>query len=421
MPWADLGIKSTLLGVVVEYFVNFFEDAVTKVKPFSVAKGRHPEIWPSTPKDLIPYGAQTAQLINYFSLTDLSKGPETMVESLVTWSYFMQSARVFSLVRLFMHICGPVIVPAIVASRCAPKYMIEHGLEICSDISSKALDANGEVDDIAAGTFVAELAYTLSVTNSLLTIPPVLNRDLHSGIANDAFKFATQAILTAESSAIPQAYDSDIKASIKLLAIYATVLCTTIPEQMTVPKARIHPVILAEMDRITAPSPPAELACGMMRHARTIQFCFAPGCPESAQTSGRVYMRCSGCRVVAYCSKECQAHAWTDKHLPHRNICKKMKQVYDIGGNYLHREEDQDKFVREMRKAKISDLMLKEIGFWMCEAYTKLQRKGPFLSADVREYMSQKKGKVFTDGMEDHMIRVKSSFLSKPKKRRTRS
>jgi len=65
--------------------------------------------------------------------------------------------------------------------------------------------------------------------------------------------------------------------------------------------------------------------------------------------------------------------------------------------------------------------MLKEIGIWMCEAYTKLQRKGPFLSADVREYMSQKKGKVFTDGMEDHMIRVKSSFLSKPKKRRTRS
>jgi len=43
---------------VVENFAQFFEDAVTKVKPFSVAQGRHPEIWPATPKDLIPYGGQ---------------------------------------------------------------------------------------------------------------------------------------------------------------------------------------------------------------------------------------------------------------------------------------------------------------------------------------------------------------------------
>jgi hypothetical protein len=58
-----------------------------------------------------------------------------------------------------------------------------------------------------------------------------------------------------------------------------------------------------------------------------------------------------------------------------RNICKKMKQGYDLGGQY--RGEDEDKFVRETRRAKIQDLMLKEIGMWLCEAYTKLQRKGP--------------------------------------------
>jgi hypothetical protein len=76
-------------------------------------------------------------------------------------------------------------------------------------------------------------------------------------------------------------------------------------------------------------------------------------------------MRYSGCHVVAYRSQECQKCAWTDKHLPHKDICKKMKQIYDIRGDYLHREADQDKFVQEMRRAKIKVVMLKEIGMWL--------------------------------------------------------
>jgi len=47
-----------IFGTMVEHLSGFFEDAVDKVKPFSIAKGRHPEIWPATPTDLIPYGAQ---------------------------------------------------------------------------------------------------------------------------------------------------------------------------------------------------------------------------------------------------------------------------------------------------------------------------------------------------------------------------
>jgi hypothetical protein len=43
---------------VVQKFAHYFEAAVTKVKPLSVAQGRHPKIWPASPKDLIPYGGQ---------------------------------------------------------------------------------------------------------------------------------------------------------------------------------------------------------------------------------------------------------------------------------------------------------------------------------------------------------------------------
>jgi hypothetical protein len=262
-----------------------------------------------------------------------------------------------------------------------------------------------------------ELGHLGAFVNTLLSIPPLLGRDFHFGFAEDAFRFAALAITTMESPAVQQVYGPELKPALDTLSQYAAVLYTTLPEQMTVRKACIHPVIRTAMDRLATPSPPAEFACSMMRHARSIQFCFAPGCMESAQSSGRSYMRCSGCRIVAYSSKECQARAWTDNHTPHRDICKKMKQVYDLGGDYLHREEDQARFVREMKRARIKDVMLKEIALWLCAVYSKLQRTGPFLTPDVRQYLLQKEGPRFAEGVEEHMQKVKSSLLSNPRAR----
>jgi MYND finger len=330
----------------------------------------------------------------------------------------MGTAQLFSLLRFFVHICGPMIIPAFVASRFAPEYIIEHGSQVCFDVSNASMDRNGKIDDLAAGNFMIEMGRLVTIVKSFFTIPPLLNRDLHFGIAQRAFDFATQAISTIESPIIPQTYNSQMKPIVD--THYASWLWTTVPEQMTTPIPRVHPAIRSAMDRLTKPFPAADFAHSMMRHARSIQFCFAAGCSESAQSSGRVYMRCSGCRVIAYCSKACQKRSWTDGHLPHRDICKKMKQVYDIGGDYLRREEDQAKFMQEMKRAKIKDVVLGEIGMWMCEAYMKLQRKGPFLTAEAREYLSQKGGPLFTTETRKFMSEIQNSFLSNPKRRRAR-
>lgn len=50
------GDKVDVIWSVLDHLARFLADAIIKVKPFSVATGRHPEIWPTTPKDLIPYG-----------------------------------------------------------------------------------------------------------------------------------------------------------------------------------------------------------------------------------------------------------------------------------------------------------------------------------------------------------------------------
>ena len=96
-----------------------------------------------------------------------------------------------------------------------------------------------------------------------------------------------------------------------------------------------------------------------------------------------------------------------------------MKQVYDVGGNYLG-EEDLAKFVREVKRAQIKDVTLKEIGMWLCAAYTMLQRTGPLLTDEAREYLSQKEGPLLAEGMKDYMSDLSSSFFTKPKSRRAR-
>jgi hypothetical protein len=72
-------------------------------------------------------------------------------------------------------------------------------------------------------------------------------------------------------------------------------------------------------------------------------------------------MQCSGRSIVAYSGKLCQRRARTDEQLPHGDFCQKMVQVFDVGGHCLSREEDKDKFVREMGRAEINDSTLKEI------------------------------------------------------------
>jgi hypothetical protein len=97
-----------------------------------------------------------------------------MLESLVTWSRFTRSSHVFALVGFILHIYGSLVIPAIVASKSAPKYVVEHGLQICSDISNAPLDHAGKVEGRTAMRFVAELEDLGSFMHTVLSLPPNL-------------------------------------------------------------------------------------------------------------------------------------------------------------------------------------------------------------------------------------------------------
>lgn len=60
-PFGRFGNKADTTASIFHNLVCFLDNALRLAKPFSVAQGRHPEFWPATPNDLIPFGDETMQ------------------------------------------------------------------------------------------------------------------------------------------------------------------------------------------------------------------------------------------------------------------------------------------------------------------------------------------------------------------------
>ncbi|KAF7290242.1 MYND-type domain-containing protein [Mycena indigotica] len=66
-----------------------------------------------------------------------------------------------------------------------------------------------------------------------------------------------------------------------------------------------------------------------MAEVRLRSQCLFVNCPHDGPgaATDRATQVCSGCGVVRYCSKDCLRAAWTDSALPHKPLCKAIKQL----------------------------------------------------------------------------------------------
>jgi hypothetical protein len=373
----ELGSGTALLKEIIDSLVLLLQVAIRNLKPLSVAQGRHPDTWPAASKDLMPFGTkprkQNLRKADQFILT----GPETTVESLITWSRFVQSASVFSLLRGIMFICGPLIIPPIISSQSAANYTIQHGIRICDDVLNVPLEHNGQFGSVASEQFCTELVYLGSFIAGLRTLAPFEFTQFHLGHAEKAFEFVSKAISIIDSPTMPPIYKSRMEWELGNLSSYAAgLLQVMLKGGITITRLHLPPRILSIMDRIREPEHLAVTAGREIRFAKRREYCFALGCTESVQSSGRVFQRCSGCRVVAYSSRECQKRAWRDEQLPHRDICKKLGRIVEAGGRHLEREEDGADFVQDMRAANVEDSTLHEVIDWLIASDTLIPRQG---------------------------------------------
>jgi hypothetical protein len=295
-------------------------------------------------------------------------------------SRIMGDSTVFRILADFMKLCGPLIIPALITSPTAAEYYAEYGLEICAPVFNSLPTRGSRIDYAVECRFIGGAVDLVRITKRLLQLPPHLNRDFQQGHARKAFVFLTRVVSILGLKEISQ----ELKPLVAIpachgFAKYAAALYVTCTEEINIPINHVFPYIRAHIDYLNKPPSPGDLAISMLLFAKGQQFCFAAGCMESAQSSGRLYMRCGGCGIVAYSSKECQRRAWTDKRLPHRAICKKIKLVVDAAGDRFGATGTNDgaTLLQNMERANISDSLLTEVGNWLESITEVLQRKDP--------------------------------------------
>lgn len=86
-------------------------------------------------------------------------------------------------------------------------------------------------------------------------------------------------------------------------------------------------IVLNSLNRRKMESSPAFTAYEALLALWYAERCWGPGCAETFVSAQRKFSACSGCKRVTYCSKTCQTAAWKDEALPHKAVCRKLRDV----------------------------------------------------------------------------------------------
>jgi len=291
----------------------------------------------------------------------------------MTWTSFLspgQGPEAIILLPILMRICRSLITPAIVSSPAVCRYICDQGSRICDSVSDTRLPDDIKKRDEVIVYFCADIK---QVTDFILTLATQCDlsspqlKQFQSGHETDLFEFISRAVERLESPIIPLKNKEEAKKSAENLAIYGATLYIT--AHLKIPKPLLHPTIRKAIDKgIDTNMSPARSLWLLLNQFKRGQICCALECSESFQTASGTFQfqRCAGCRVVAYSSKECQVRAWKDKRLPHRDICKILRQVMDVGGGQL---DDPEKFARSIKKARVSDAVQRDCVVWLTRLF----------------------------------------------------
>lgn len=294
-------------------------------------------------------------------------GPEVTVKSLIAWANFLGNPVPFDILSFIVRISRSLIVPTIVSSSAIAHYIVQHGSRICESISQAPRIDDKEKQRRVMDSFCIDMQHiigfiTVFVGNADLTASQM--RQFHQGYEKQLFQFASRTVELTESIIMPAHIHPEMEGWIRNLAQYAATIYVSFSDFVDIPR----PSHGSTIDRAVAISvhctlSPPRVVLECLCRSKDTQTCFAIDCSESFQTSRQNFRRCAQCRVVAYCSKECQRRAWSDQRLPHKSICKKVKQVVEAGGKHLQLGSH-EKFTRSMVREKIPDALLRDVAVW---------------------------------------------------------
>ncbi|KAJ6512680.1 hypothetical protein C8R45DRAFT_325279 [Mycena sanguinolenta] len=298
--------------------------ALNKVNPVKLAKLKEQKEWPASLDDIVLP----------------SVGPETTVKSLEQWARRMSIDHPWpiELLGIIARICRSLIVPAIVQSSTMIPTILDIAHQIC-DAAAPQLSPRSSKSELTKVTkqllwrlrFIAAFFHNtfLAAGGSPDTIDkyPIERK---TAIVHMSSRVIDMLRLPLVERHAPNAE------RIGLIKDFTVHLALFLEEG--VPLEGIHPDILHDaIDRADSiHGPPLTIISALLIGWKKSLRCYAQACEKSLQTSSpETFQRCSSCRIVSYCGKECQRRAWRD----HKPLCGTISKIIRDGGGDIHSKE----------------------------------------------------------------------------------
>ncbi|KZV92750.1 hypothetical protein EXIGLDRAFT_718031 [Exidia glandulosa HHB12029] len=71
-------------------------------------------------------------------------------------------------------------------------------------------------------------------------------------------------------------------------------------------------------------------AQALIQTSAELRICAAPNCSRPEHELGKKLLVCSSCKVVRYCSRECQKEHWSKGLRPHKLVCSRIKNILAV-------------------------------------------------------------------------------------------
>ncbi len=290
----------------------------------SVAKGTV-QTWPTTPSDLIPFGA------------------DNLVQTLLQWYRFIPDTIIFQVAARIMHVCQVVIIPSL------SKFKFTHCVvETARNLADFTLEENNTRRVANSPQALLESAVSLTFRYNytmdaviqyfreiMENMPTDCRTDLFFGCETKAIQiFSMHLYISSDPQMIPHPDHENIMryCAVHCQQLYRFFHMHLYPH----PDYPVFPSVV-ELDRGNFP-PPASVrsvpsgAAFYIRKFREEIRCSAYCCPNSIQSAGKNFQRCSRCQIVPYCGRECQIRAWRDEKYPHKRVCPILRHLVDTAG-----------------------------------------------------------------------------------------
>ncbi|KAF7374367.1 MYND finger domain containing protein [Mycena sanguinolenta] len=316
-PFTHFHMLMKIISVRVLQILN-------KINPVKLAKLKEQKEWPASLDDIVLP----------------SVGPQTTVKSLEQWARRMSIDHPWpiELLGTIARICRALIIPAILQSPTMIPTILRIAHQICDDAARQLLprSSKAELTKVTEQLLWRLRFITAFFRNTFFAAggsPDTIDKypiERKTAIVQMCGRVIDVLRLPLVAQHAPK------EERIGMIKDFTADLALFLEEG--VPIEGIPPDILHDaIDRVDRfHGPPLTLISALLIGWKKSLRCYAQGCDKSLQTSSpETFQRCSSCRIVSYCGKECQRRAWRD----HKPLCGTISKIIRDGGGDIYSEE----------------------------------------------------------------------------------